>query len=588
MTTNVWKFLWNYLSKLKILFFSVLSAVVLGEFFTRLAMFYGAEIVNVLSGSGDRGNLLSNAAALAAWAILCLFAKGLLLNIMIFVEARYMPVYFSRVSKDLFQYAHQHSTAFFAEEMAGNISGKIKTIIDNSYNIYFLLLWGVITPTIALIISFVFIWKISFSLAMLMLALNFLLIYILYRLSVRISPYSETRAKLASEANGILVDSITNASLVKNFSNYFHEKKIYFQGVKKAALADRRETKQFGILFIVQGLVRSLLQAVFYALPLWYWYKGLINVGDYVLIQSLILLLANMYNQLSMTFLQFFKLYGGIKDGLKLLAKPCDVVDKPGAKDLKTVKGAVSFCDVTYHYKNSKPLFKDFNLEINAGEKVGLVGRSGSGKSTLIKLLSRYYDIQKGAVCIDGQNIAEVTQDSLRRQIALIPQDPSLFNRTIIENIRYGNLRATDEEVFAAARQAYCDNFIRELPNGYDSKVGERGVMLSGGERQRIAIARAILKNAPILILDEATSALDSESEKYIQESLKKLMRGKTVIAIAHRLSTLKEMDKLVIMDKGKIIEEGSHGELIGQNGVYAEFYNMQTSGFLKLPEEKK
>lgn len=243
---------------------------------------------------------------------------------------------------------------------------------------------------------------------------------------------------------------------------------------------------------------------------------------------------------------------------------------------------------MTYHYKNSKPLFKDFNLEINAGEKVGLVGRSGSGKSTLIKLLSRYYDIQKGAVCIDGQNIAEATQDSLRRQIALIPQDPSLFNRTIIENIRYGNLRATDEEVFAAARQAYCDNFIRELPNGYDSKVGERGVMLSGGERQRIAIARAILKNAPILILDEATSALDSESEKYIQESLKKLMRGKTVIAIAHRLSTLKEMDKLVIMDKGKIIEEGSHGDLIGQNGVYAEFYNMQTSGFLKLPEEKK
>lgn len=221
-----------------------------------------------------------------------------------------------------------------------------------------------------------------------------------------------------------------------------------------------------------------------------------------------------------------------------------------------------------------------------AAKKIGLVGRSGSGKSSLIKLLSRYYDIQRGKITIDGQDISGVTQESLRRQIALIPQDPSLFNRSIMENIRYGRPQATDEEVFDAARRAYIHDFIMRLPEGYQSKVGERGVMLSGGERQRIAIARAILKNAPILILDEATSALDSESEKYIQESLKSLMADKTVIAIAHRLSTLKEMDRIIVMDKGKIVESGSHAALIRRKGVYWGFYAMQSSGFIEVDED--
>ncbi len=230
-------------------------------------------------------------------------------------------------------------------------------------------------------------------------------------------------------------------------------------------------------------------------------------------------------------------------------------------------------------------MFEDFNLQIGGGEKVGLVGRSGSGKSSLIKLLSRYYDLQGGTITIDGQDITGVTQDSLRRRIALIPQDPSLFNRSIIENIRYGRPQATDEEVFEAAQQAYIHDFIVKLPEGYQTKVGERGVMLSGGERQRVAIARAILKNAPILILDEATSALDSESERYIQESLRQLMAGKTVIAIAHRLSTLKEMDRIVVMDKGKIVESGSHSALIRRKGAYWGFYAMQSSGFIEAED---
>lgn len=591
MTTSVWKFLWKYLSKLKVLFFGVLLSVLAGEFFVRLSLYYASKIVDVLASTGPKDVLLWSGLGLAGLASLFLLLKGLLLNVLIFIEARFLPVYMSRISKDLFNYAHRHSTAFFAEEMAGNISGKIKTIIDDSYSIYYTILWGFISPSIAVIISFAFIFNINVSLALVMLGLNFLLVWALYVLSRKLAPYSEARAKLMSEANGVLVDSISNASLVKNFSNFLYEKKHYFSFVRKAAAADRIENKQFGYLFIAQGVLRALLQAVFYALPVWYWYRGEINVGQFVLIQSLIAVLCNIYNMLSMNFISFFRLYGGIKDGLKLLSRPFEVVDAPNAHRLKVKVGQIDFKDVNYHYKHSDALFKEFNLHINAGEKIGLVGRSGSGKSTLIKLLSRYYDIQGGSICIDEQNIAEVTQKSLRAAIALIPQDPSLFNRTIMENIRYGKLRSSDEEVYAAAKKAYIHDFIMSLPEGYKSKVGERGVMLSGGERQRIAIARAILKDAPILILDEATSALDSESEKYIQASIRELMKNKTVIAIAHRLSTLKEMDKIIVMDKGKIIESGTHTELLRKKGLYHGFYDMQSQGFINMnsaPKEEK
>lgn len=586
MTTSVWKFLWKYLAKLKFLYFSVLFSILLGEYFTRLSLYYASEIVELISQNGVREQILYSSMWLAGLASLYLFGKGLLLNIVIFFEARFLPVYMSRISKDLFNYAHKHSTAFFAEEMAGNISGKIKTIIDNSYMMYYNVLWGFIAPFVSVVITFLFILNINVTLSLIMLVLNVLLVWALFVMSCKLAPLSEKRSKMMSEANGVLVDSISNSATVKNFSNFLFEKKHYFTYVKKAAIADKAETIKFGWLFVAQGVLRAFLQAVFYALPVWYWYIGEITIGEFVLIQSLIAVLVNVYNMLSMNFMQFFKLYGGIKDGLKLLSHPFDVTDAPNAKKLKVKQGGIEVDNLQYHYKKSDPLFTDFSLSIKPQEKIGLVGRSGSGKSTLIKLLSRYYDIQGGTIKIDGQDISQVTQESLRKNIALIPQDPSLFNRSIMENIRYGNLRAKDEEVYEAAKKAYIHDFIMSLPEKYNSKVGERGVMLSGGERQRIAIARAILKNAPILILDEATSALDSESEKYIQASIRELMKSKTVIAIAHRLSTLKEMDKIVVMDKGKIAEIGSHTALVRKKGLYHSFYDMQSQGFIKLEDD--
>jgi ABC-type multidrug transport system fused ATPase/permease subunit len=273
--------------------------------------------------------------------------------------------------------------------------------------------------------------------------------------------------------------------------------------------------------------------------------------------------------------------HGQVKEGLKELLEPHEIVDKPDAKPLVVRRGEIEFKSIDFAYRGKRVFRGNFDLRVAGGEKVGLVGHSGAGKSTLVALLLRRFDLDAGSITIDGQSIADVSLESLRKSVAFVPQSTSLFHRSIIENIRYGRLDASDEEVAVAAGLAQANSFIRELPHGYHTKVGERGVMLSGGQRQRISVARAVLRGAPILLLDEATSALDSISEAAIQSALTELMRDKTVIAIAHRLSTLRAMDRLVVIDNGEVVEDGTHDELIERNGVYANLWNSQVSGFI-------
>ncbi|MEK9177967.1 MAG: ATP-binding cassette domain-containing protein, partial [Patescibacteria group bacterium] len=314
-----------------------------------------------------------------------------------------------------------------------------------------------------------------------------------------------------------------------------------------------------------------------------YWQLGLISIGTFVLIQAYYFSMADRLWNVSRVIRDVYEGYADAKEMVEILKLAHDVKDAPGAKAILVPKGEIDWKDVTFAFNMTRSVLNGITLHIRNGEKVALVGPSGAGKSTFVRLLLRLYDIESGEITIDGQNIAHVTQDSLRHNISLVPQDPVLFHRTLLENIRYGRRDATDLEVIEAAKLAHCDDFIESLPNKYETYVGERGIKLSGGERQRVAIARAILKNAPVLILDEATSSLDSHSEMLIQDALDTLMKSKTTIVIAHRLSTIKKMDRIIVVDNGKIVEEGTHDTLAEKtNGLYAKLWSLQAGGFLK------
>jgi ATP-binding cassette subfamily B multidrug efflux pump len=324
---------------------------------------------------------------------------------------------------------------------------------------------------------------------------------------------------------------------------------------------------------------------------LWLWTRGIVSTGAIAVAGALTLRLQAMSQWFIWELARLFEAIGTTQDGLNTLSEPLSVVDADNATKLEVSEGRIDFANVKFHYGKQSGVMDDFSLTIQAGERIGVVGQSGAGKSTLVNLLLRLYDLEKGAITIDNHDISKVSQESLRQNIAMVTQDTSLLHRTIRENIAYGRPSASEDEIMQAMRLAKADEFVFELEDnegnkGLDAKVGERGVKLSGGQRQRIAIARVILKNAPILILDEATSALDSEVEAAIQEQLESLMTNKTVIAIAHRLSTIAQMDKLIVMEKGKIIEQGSHSELLLHNGVYARLWSRQSGGFLGAVED--
>jgi ATP-binding cassette subfamily B protein len=312
------------------------------------------------------------------------------------------------------------------------------------------------------------------------------------------------------------------------------------------------------------------------------WQKNILTVGDFVLIQAYLLRIFEKLWGFGRVIRDFYENLADAEEMTEILETPHEIVDIPNAKKLKIITGGIKFNNVDFNYNQTRKVLDKFNLEIKPQEKIALVGPSGAGKSTIVRLLLRLHDINAGEIIIDKQNIAKVMQESLWQNISLVPQDPILFHRTLLENIRYGELKATDKDVIKAAKIAHCHEFISQLPDGYGTYVGERGVKLSGGERQRVAIARAVLRNAPILVLDEATSSLDSESERYIQDALDKLMKEKTVIVIAHRLSTIMKMDRIIVIDKGGIIEEGTHKELLKKkNGIYKKLWKIQAGGFI-------
>jgi len=492
----------------------------------------------------------------------------------------------SNVIRDLhdfsFQKLHDHSYMFFADNFSGSLVNKSRKFVrafEVMHDITIDNFWSSIVIFISIFTVF-FIEAPKIALAFLLMAIFY--IAIIFFVSKKKVEYDIREAAADSKVTGYLADSITNAIAIKSSAAIDRE----IEGFKKITKDDfkfRTESWDFGNKqFATQSGIIIIMQIIVVFITARLWVEGTISAGVFVLVQSYSITLGHSLWDLGRAMTRFSKAYSDMKEMVDIFKKIPDVVDTQNPEFSRIKNGVIEMKNVFFDYGVDKDIFKDFSLKINSGEKIGLVGYSGSGKSTITKLLMRFLDIQEGVIMIDGQDISKIKQDDLRKNISYIPQEPILFHRTIKENILYSFPSATDEEIIEAAKKAHAHDFIVNLSKGYDTLVGERGIKLSGGERQRVAIARAMLKPAPILILDEATSSLDSLSEVYIQDSFNELMKGKTTIVIAHRLSTIQKMDRIIVLNKGTIVEEGSHQELLEKNGSYAELWNHQTGGFLE------
>lgn len=408
---------------------------------------------------------------------------------------------------------------------------------------------------------------------------------------LRIQPASKAASDARSAVTGNVVDSYTNIHSVKLFAHTEVEREVARQAIENARRTFQVEMRLYTIMDVVLTTINGFLIVAVVGWAIWLWSQGLASVGVVAVASALVLRLNAMTGWIMWALSSFFQNLGVVAEGMETIAQPITLVDKPGAQPLHLREGRIEMRGVSHHYGRGSGGLDRVDLVIEPGEKVGLVGRSGAGKSTLVKLLLRFYDVEGGQILIDGQDITRVTQDSLRDKIGMVQQDSSLLHRSVRDNILYGRPEASEAEMIEAAKRARAHDFILDLADpegrtGYDAHVGERGVKLSGGQRQRIALARVILKNAPILILDEATSALDSEVEAEIQETLYGMMEGKTVIAIAHRLSTIARMDRIVVLDDGRIVEEGTHDQLRAAGGLYASFWRRQSGGFIDTTVE--
>ena len=484
------------------------------------------------------------------------------------------------------RYLLRQSLSFFSNEFAGRVATKVmQTSLSIREAVMKLL-------DVFVFVSVYFIAMIgmvaSAELRLVLPLLFWLAVYIglIMHFVPKLKRISADQADARSAMTGRVVDSYTNISTVKLFSHAGREEAYAQESMDMFLESVHRQMRQVTMFETLVYFNNCVLVFVVSAMSIWFWMTGIVSVGSIAVVIGLSLRINGMSQWIMWEVSGFFENIGVVQDGMGMMVKPHDVVDKPGASEIVARKGAISFENVRFHYGKQSGVIEDLSLSIRAGEKIGLVGRSGAGKTTLVNLLLRFYNLESGRILIDGDDIAQVSQDSLRGQVGMVSQDTSLLHRSVRDNIAYGRPHATEAEIIEAARKANALEFMADLEDpagrtGLDAHVGERGVKLSGGQRQRIAIARVFLKDAPILVLDEATSALDSEVEAAIQENLFALMENKTVIAIAHRLSTIAQMDRLVVLDQGEIVETGTHDELIKSGGIYADLWSRQSGGFI-------
>ena len=582
-TTDTLKIYWNHARTYKWLFAGtvlLMPITVLTE--SILVPLYTARALDKLAAGGA---VFSDFYGIFAVITACAIVSGIGWRVLVSWLWKFEDYTMRDLNVTVFNYLTQQSYRFFSNRFAGSLVSQASKFSASFERLYDTMLWSFYVLILNYVFTVIVLARIVplFTLIFVIASLAFITIVTYLKRKER--SYNEAVTESETDRTGQLADSITNIAAVKSYSNEAKERKLFAarnNAVVKASM-DLRSifirheyigssiSKSVAVLSVV-GAVLAVVQ-----------YKQ--SIGVVLLIMTYVGNILGRLWDIQFSFRSVNRAFGDAAPMTKMLTDiPIEVVDKEGAAALSAEKGAIHFSNIDFAYpeQEQSTLFSKFNLEVKPGEKIGLVGPSGGGKTTVTMLLLRFVDVGAGVISIDGQDISSVTQQSLRHAIAYVPQEPMMFHRSIADNIRYGRLEATDQEVIKAAKQANAHEFIESLPKGYETMVGERGTKLSGGQRQRVAIARAILSDAPILVLDEATSALDSESEKLIQDALKKLMKGRTTLVIAHRLSTIQTMDRIVVLENGHITEQGSHKELLAKNGHYAKLWNHQSGGFLE------
>jgi ATP-binding cassette, subfamily B, bacterial len=475
------------------------------------------------------------------------------------------------VRGDLFRHLTGHAPSYFASRSPGTLTSRITATSNAVFTIENMLVWNVLPPCIATLCAIGLVATVSWGMAANLIAIAGLVVLLMFRRAAAGQPLHHEFASHAAAVDGEITDVVGNMALVKAFGGLSREHCRFDAKVYQEMVARKRSLFYLERLRIVHALVTVALTVALLAWAVVLWQQGAATTGDVILVCTLGLSVLHATRDLAVALVDVTQHMARFSEALATLLVPHQLCDRPGAPALERHGASVTFEEVTFAYPDCPVIFEDLSFYIGTGQRVGLVGASGGGKTTLFALLQRFYDIQSGRILIDGQDVTEVTQQSLREAIAVVPQDISLFHRSLIENIRYARPEASDDEVWQAAHAAHCSEFIAELPEGFDTVVGDRGVRLSGGQRQRIAIARAFLKDAPLLLLDEATSALDGTSEELIREALGRLMRGRTVLAIAHRLSTVRNFDRILVLERGRLVQDGSPEALLRRDGIYRD-----------------
>jgi len=484
--------------------------------------------------------------------------------------------------RDMFRHLTGHAPSYFSDRLPGMLTSRITATSNAIFTVENMFVWNVLPPCIATVAAISLIGTVSLPMAAGLIVIAGGMVIAMFHLAAAGKPLHDDFADKAAAVDGEMVDVINNMPLVRAFCGLAHEHDRFDATVNRELVARGRSLRYLEKLRLTHASVTVVLIIALLAWGIRLWQQGGATTGDVVLICTLGLSILNATRDLAVALVDVTQHVARLTEAIATLLQPHELRDHPEAEPLVKTGAAIAFNNITFQYPGGLRVFERFSLRLQPGQRVGLVGQSGGGKSSLFVLLQRFYDVEQGSITIDGQDISRVTQESLRHAISVVPQDISLFHRTIRENIRYGRPNATDDEVLRAAIAARCD-FVENLPQGLDTMVGDRGVKFSGGQRQRIAIARAFLKDAPILLLDEATAALDSESEEAIREALSRLMRGRTVIAIAHRLATLRNFDRVVVLKAGKIIEDGPPDRLMQGQGPYRELVTQEMSRLAKF-----